>query len=246
MFFFKRKKIVVDAFTYDVGYYEFGAPQKASRFFPNWWKGVPSTINEVTNGGMVVERDSIRNCVGFIEWYKRGFVIPLWSDLVLETFDDGSYSYQFAARQSPEITTHSPSQYGYAINDVIHCKIEPPWRFQEKTGVYFACVEPKWNYLDRDITMDILPGTVEFQINVSANVNVFFPKADQKMFFKHGDPLYHIIPLSEHELELKTHLVSEAEYEKLNSWSGYVMKFRKNYLAKKKLLNGSGCPFHVK
>lgn len=246
MFFFKRKKIVVDAFTYNAGCYDFSKPQKASKFFPEWWKSMPTSYQQVTDKATIIERDSFRHCSGFIEWYKQGFVVPMWCDLMLETFEDGSFNAEFSWADSPTVTSHPPQQYGYALNDLIHCKLVPPWMLKEKTGVKFACVEPTWNYLDRDITMNILPGVVDYQVNSSCNVNIFFPKADQKMFFKHGDPLYHIIPITENDIEIKHHLVSQEEYNNINHWSGYPLKFRKGYPYKKKLVEKNGCPFSSK
>jgi hypothetical protein len=241
MFFFKRKKVVLDTFTYDVSYYEHAKPQKATNFYPNWWKGVPKTSIERTQNGLDIERPTIKSCPGFTDFYRKGIIIPLWSDLVIETHENGSYTYAFADPTSQEIVSHTSEQTGSQLSDLINIKLNPPWRFLEKTGIYFACIEPTWNYLDRNITMNILPGLVQYNINTSTAVNMFVPKDHQRLEFVYGDPLYHFIPLTEKELEIKHHLISKKEYDKLNNWSFHRFKFRNNHVFKKKMVKQ--CPF---
>jgi len=241
MFFFKKKTVVLDAFTNNISYYEHAKPQRAVNFYPQWWKGVANTIIEKTQNGIEIERDSIKSCSGFIDFYKHGIVLPLWSDLVIETWKSGNYQYAYADFNSPPIISHPSEQYGNLLNDLIHIKIETPWRFKEKTGIYFACIEPTWNYLDKDITMNILPGIVQYNINSSTAVNIFLPKDHQKLVFKYNDPLYHFVPLTEHNVEIKTHLLDDKEFDKINQWSVHRFKFRKNYSLKKKMIKE--CPF---
>lgn len=241
MFFFKRKKVVLDAFTTNVSYFEHAKPTRGTKFYPDWWKKTPNKVTEKTQHGIDISRDTIKTCSGFVDFYKRSIVLPFWSDLVIETRHDGSYSFLWADGESPGIVSHPPDQYGNNLPDLIHVKISTPWVFREKTGIYFVCVEPTWNYLDRNITMNILPGTIQFNINITNSANIFLPRDYQRLEFFFGDPLYHYIPLTENDVEIKHHLISEDEMNKLGEWSTHRFKFNNNYLFKQKMVKE--CPF---
>jgi hypothetical protein len=247
LFFFKRKKIILDAFTNNINYYNFARPEIASKFLPEWWKYISGHFTQVNDYGMMIERDTIKSCPGFVDHYKQGFMIPLWSDLNIETDEDGSYKYFFAGAESnddpnyKQIVSHPASQYGYQLENKIHLKINTPWSIVEKTGVRFVCVEPTWSYIDKNFDMTILPGNLQFQVNTSTNVNIFLPKKSQSIHLDYGMPLYHIIPMSENDIEFKYHLVDNETYKNLKQWSTYKFKFRKNYSFRKKIIKE--CPF---
>ena len=101
-----------------------------------------------------------------------------------------------------------------------------------------------YNQLAELSAYHILPGIMDFKYNHGTNVNMFFPKVDNKILFKAGTPLAHIIPMSENKVEIKTHVVTEAEMEKIEPAS-YVSTFINKYDINKKILKAKekGCPF---
>jgi hypothetical protein len=242
MFIFKRNKVVLDTFTDNVNVFHYAKPEKAIRYFPEWWKTIPVKTQSLTPYGLQYDIDTMASCPGFIDHFKNSIVLPLWSDLIIETSDNGDYKYKYADDSSPPIVSHSDKQYGFFFQDKIHLKICYPWLFQEKTGINFVCVEPTWNLLNKEFPGKILPGTVQYQMNVSGNINMFFPKINNRIKLEFGTPLYQLFPQSEKDIEIKTHLVSSEEYKNLNKISSYRFKFNKNYSFKKKTFGT--CPFN--
>jgi hypothetical protein len=173
----------------------------------------------------------------------------LWSDLILETKSDGIYSYRFAS-SNQGILSHSTKQWPTLCDRYIHMKIDSPWYFKEKSGVKFLWNSAKWNHLNNDLNIiNILPGCLEFKDQMSTNINMFLPKADNKFFVPHNTPLAHIIPITENDVEIKNHLISKTEWHDMLATFTGAISFNNNYnnLAKlRKSKENSKCPFGFK
>lgn len=247
MFWFKRKKIVVDAFTSVPTMYDLFKIESASQFFPDWWKSLPSKIDMVTDFGVPIEHPTMKRCEGFLELYRNGFVIPLWSDLNIKTHENGDYAYMYSFGDSPEIVTHNTQEHGgHLTQNHIHLKLFCNWKIVEKTGVNFYFGQPFWNQIDTLDTMHTPPAIVNFKYQVGTNVNILLAKRNATVKLKHGSPLVHLIPLSENEVEIRNHLISEEEIGKLRSRYGNAISFVNKYKNNKRLTdlnNKPKCPF---
>jgi hypothetical protein len=67
MFLFKKKKVVLDCFTYRSDVYSYFPIQKASSAMPNWWKKMPATFCPDPTG--LAEFPTMRSCSGFLSYY---------------------------------------------------------------------------------------------------------------------------------------------------------------------------------
>jgi hypothetical protein len=242
MFFFKRKKIVVDCFTSDVAVFNYSPVQKSVNFIPEWWKYMPKSHKLVVSEGIEVERATIKGCQGFIDLYKSGFMLPLWADLIIEV-DPENWKYVFSDK-SPPINWHNSAQMGRTFENYHHLKIESPWLFSEKTGVNFIFLQPSWNHIHYFYNFHAVPGVLNYNYQPGTAINMFVPKRNLRIEMNHHDPLAQIIPLSENDVEVKNHLVSVHEFARLSTIS-YETKFRKKYLNNKKILKQkeTKCPF---
>lgn len=213
--FIKRKKVVVDCFTSNIDAHDSFPIQPANKFYPNWWKRLPNSFPVETNNGVQFENKTMRSCYGLINHYKQGFILPLWSDLIIQTQADGlgnSYSYQYADQRS-EIGVHPVDQMGKEFNSLVHVKLVSPWRIREKTGIEFIYMEPTWNQPGDLLTMSTPPGAIEYKYQHTSSVNMFLEKG-RKYMFSAGRPMAHLIPLTEKELDLRCHLVSPLDLDK--------------------------------
>ena len=245
MFFFKKKSITVDAFTYLPHVYEFFEIKKAIECAPNWWKVLPNTYDESRKQGLFFPVSTLKRCQGFVELYKTGFIMPMWTDVIIETHESGQYTYQ-AADGTDFIITHNSKQFGETIRQFhIHMKFNSPWLLSEKTGVKFLWTEPTWNNVLPNVGIRVLPGIVEYKYQGSTHVNMFVPKKTQRIEIGANDPLVHIIPVSDNDVTLKNHLVDDKEYIKIRSKSQGVF-FLKKYEKIKEIQDNKekkSCPF---
>jgi len=249
-FFTRKKKLVVDCFTTNIDAHDLFPIQLAHKFYPQWWRKLPSSFLVETTNGVQMDQKTMKACSGFINHYQKGFILPLWSDLIIKTQVDGtgnSYSYQYADGRS-EVGVHPLDQMGSEFNSLVHVKLVSPWRIREKSGVEFIYMETTWNHPPDVLTMSIPPGTIEYRYQHTSSVNMFLEKGRQYNF-KAGRPMAHIIPLSDKEIELKCHLVSESE---INNDVRRVMHtgfpfFQNGYPEKKKFRKrveeSNKCPF---
>jgi hypothetical protein len=125
-FFTRRKKIVVDCFTANPNAYDLFPIDKANKFHPDWWKRLPNRFVTESAGGIPLEQSTMKGCIGFKNLYSSGFVIPLWSDLKLQTHGQ-NYSFQFADNIS-QIGFHPLEQLGTEFSQYTHVKLVSPWR----------------------------------------------------------------------------------------------------------------------
>jgi len=248
MFFFKTKKIVVDCFTTENALHEAFHPDLSVYYLPEWWKNFPKTF-ETKVKGIPIDRPTIRYCDGIRDLYKSGFVIPFWSDLIINSTEN-MYNYHFSHQDGVQkfefIHTHNEKQYGKNFDKFFHLKIIVPWILKEKTGVKMHFMPPFWNYPDQMNQFFICTGTIKAKYPITPNVNFFIERKENTLRFNSGDPLIQIIPQSEKEIEIKSHLVDQNEYRRLTSVVDYNSSFLRHYdKITKKLVNKekTKCPF---
>lgn len=215
--FNKRNKIVVDCFTYDRSAYELTPITHSYKAMPDWWKelenyGIGTSIKSNS------DEKNMRKCYGFTELYKKSFKLECWTDINLKVLPNNEgYRYYIASNLIPE--DHPRRQYGSLYENHYHMKLISPWRIHEKTGIKFVFNPATWE-LDKLRNVTILPGMVEFEMNLETNVNMFLKKPDKdayEMTINLGQPLVQIIPVTEKNVELKLHLIDLVEFEKMNS-----------------------------
>lgn len=244
IFFFRKKKVVIDAFTHMRTAYEYFPIDYAIKFVPEWWKSLPKEYTKTTNLGLNLDISTLKRCNGFLDLYARGFVLPMWSDLVMNTQETGGYQFQWANSNSADITTHSAQQYGMSVDEkFIHLKILSPWMVQEKTGVKFIWTSPTWSRLFDD-NLTILPGVVDYKYQHGTNINLFIEKKNSTYKLMAGEAMSHVVPLSDHKIEIKTHLIGKDEFFKKDE----VFAFANKYKRVKQITDGKEkkCPFGFK
>ena len=129
------KKIKLECFTADAAIHKFFPISPAKKFIPEWFKNIPPAVEQTA---------TIKHCEGFNNLYSRGWVIPMWSDLLIETDKEGWYRYQYSGtfdsfpgsdRGAEPIDYHNSTQLGNKFPDHLHLKLLSPWIIKEKTGV---------------------------------------------------------------------------------------------------------------
>jgi hypothetical protein len=206
--FNKKKKIKIDIFTYDEEALQHAPILKAQHYIPEWWKKLPVTskkYNNIKEAEEVMIFDKIKNanmkrCFGFVELYKRGFILPSWSDF---TFDVNKEKIAYTYMRGREPSFHSKDQFEGAFTDFSHIKLVTPWFIREKSGINFIFKGDVWN--NHNQKFHIVDGIVRYDVLSSTNINMMFPKLDYpyKTVINFGDPLIHIIPLVPDDVEIE-------------------------------------------
>jgi hypothetical protein len=250
MFLFKKKEIVVDCFTHEPAIYDVSKVDYSKKFFPDWWKKLPTKYPKIVPNslGLEIEHSTIRRCPGVNDIFKHGVMIPMWSDLKVKVLNDKwSYNYSFQPEMC-DIQTHPVDQYGPAFDGYNHLKLLSPWVFKEKTGVKFAWLQPSWNLVPHLNQFSIVPAVVDYKFQNATHINMFVPKGDYEFTINCGEPIIHVIPLTEKKLVIKTHLITALEWSRMMNTKGSPVTFiNKNKYFRDKITKQESeqkkCPF---
>jgi hypothetical protein len=248
MFFFKKKVITVDCFTDSTSLLKFAPIEHTHKFIPDWWKSFPPEYTTM-HRDIPIPTGTIKRCSGFIELFRQGFVVPMWSDCLIKTFKTG----EFSAKYSDELTvssiaSHDKRTFGPTFDNYTHMKFVNPWVFKEKTGVNFMFSSVPWYNPELLSKFHIMPGVLNFKTQIQNNVNAFVNKADDVIKLDFRQPLIQLTPLSEHNIKIKCHEVSKEEKLKLVSHYNMTLSFVQGYKKIKNIEedNKSKCPFKFK
>lgn len=252
MFFFKKKKIVLNCFTNRQDVFEYAKIAHAKKFYPDWWKkipkliNVPNTLSGKKNMEHLIPRPTMKNCSGMTKCYQHGVIIPLWSDLSIFVSDKSKnyYEYLFADLAS-EIQVHTAEQRGEfaAEEKYSHFKIVSPWFLTCDEEIDWVWMEPTWSDVEPD-RITLLPGIMEFKYQHSTNINFLVQRENQnkQIILKHGRPMAQLIPLSDREIDLRLHKLTEQEFNDLSKKQKSVA-FHGKYEKIKKIKKSQTCPF---
>ncbi len=241
-FFHRTSTIHLDCFTYMNHIYELTPIVPAVKTVPDWWKSLDPGHMSYDWKYFSSPRKTLtmKSCYGFMELYKRGVVIENWCDIRIQTSRNG---FKFMHSDGDKPVEHPQYQIGSGFKNFYRLKLSSPWIFREKTGVKFHFNGAMWNL--EDYNFRVVPGIVDFRVNGYTNVNIMMPIEDAEYTIPAGQPIAHLIPLSEKRLKIKNHLISRQEYDRLSRHSS---SYYHGWKTVKKLFNKSDmrqskCPF---
>lgn len=234
------KKIKLECFTSNAGVHQFFPISPAKKHTPQWYKDMPQTTKAPQGPKGFIEADvgTIKRCDAFSALYNKGFVIPMWADLVIETTSEGVWQYAYSDVidnfKGSNLEHHPPEQIGHSFGDYIHLKIVVPWQIHEKTGVDFYFCENTWGMSQHLNAIKVLPGVLNFKNQHNCHINILVKKENNRIVIEHNTPIVYCIPLSKNKLSIKNTLVSDQEYKHLKQLS-YVFSFVGTYKNRLKL-----------
>jgi hypothetical protein len=152
-----------------------------------------------------------KRCVGIVNLFTTGFILPSWTDFKIEMMKDGLF-YKHDPMNSLDANPHPEFMYWENLyKGFQHVKISSPWLIREKSGVKFHWASPVYHNTEQHANFQTLSAIVDFKAQCNTHVNMFIKKGST-LTVNAGDPLVHIVPLSENDVELRNHVVSEQEY----------------------------------
>lgn len=216
MFFIKKSEVIFDTFTSNEQAYKYYSIQKASEFFPSSIKTAPSKYLDYTK----FEQSTLKRCVGVLEYYKHGFILPLWTDIEFKFNESVKGVYNWRAASNIELASHNPQQWDFYTekDKVTHIKITSPWSFKCKEDIRFLWQRPYWNFNPFE-NHSFPSAIIEYKYQRATELNLFLDVNSDNIFLKANTPMAHIIPLTDKQIVIKNHLVSEEEYKKISNFN---------------------------
>jgi hypothetical protein len=214
-FFFKKKEIVLDCFTFDSSVYNYAKIQPAVFYAPLWFKKVPKSYREPNRFVGYIDASTVKGCYGITEYFQQSFIMPWWGDLVVKS-SPNEFGFWFAHDVYNNVSQHDPKQTNCTfIEHYEHLKFHPPWVFKCTKDINFLLVEPFWNNSVSPTIRNnfiVQHGVINFKNGMTPNINVFIPKDNFRIQLNHNEPLVQFFPLTDKKIKVVNHLVSQEEF----------------------------------
>lgn len=248
MFWFKTKEIVVDCFTYNPTLIENFAIDQASKYYPKYFKDIPKFVDiksssdpNIIDSKMLMRGGTIKTCTGLTDLFSTGFILPAWHEFNIEVTESGKVIIPPVFEEMNEYDMHPRWQYGDNLyKGYVHIKLVSPWLVSESTGVKFTWNRCDWHRSDNAHSFNALSAVVDFKYQKVTHVNAFV-KNGSITRFEAGDPLVHLLPLSDKKVKIKHHLLSHNDWHTKHAnyrlHSSYTNHRKLNYPKQGK------CPF---
>lgn len=248
------KPLILNCYTTDERVYNNAKINYATKFMPSWFKKTPNEVL-LKNGDTV---GSIKNCYGITEMYRTAIVIPCWTEFKLDILHkDNEDLYRWTtAKQNFSVQPHPQEQYQkFAGKDGTSIKLISPWKFQCDEDVNFVWHQPTWNMRDILDKLTLLPATVDYRDTHGTDINFFLVRRDfeRKVVLKALEPLVMLQAMDARKVEVKNHLVTQAEFSGRFLWPNDLQDLtsdrsnRNNRIALQKrieyLNSDEDCPF---
>ena len=242
--FFKKTEYIHDCFISEENSHllDFSPIKKATNFHPSWWKKLPIKATIDGNAG---DFATMKTCSGYVELYKKSYVIPLWSEFKIDIIDFEIFNWQFADRKTVAKPHPRPQFAGFADN-YIHLKFESPWFIKSKHGVQWLYHQPTYNTLPNN-KFHIPPGIFNFKYQIETNLQILFDANNRKTInLDVNEPMVMLTPLTENPIKFVNHVVTKNELFSLQNKNTQILFFTNNYrkTTEKKKEKESKCPFH--
>jgi len=234
-----NRPVVLDLYTTRQDVIKYSHPLPASKVHPEWWKALPKEVGRGNNmlGGL----RTMKHCLGFTELFKHGIFLPLWTDLEIEVgpIGSGQARWQFADLRSV-LAVHPEIQRGSYLPDThyLHLKLDSSWKAVCNEDVSWLFLQPSWNFEQPE--RQIIPSAaIDFKYQCGTHINMFIPRTQQTetLSFAQGQPILHLLPITERRVEYRTHLITQEEYDNLgvpNLWFTDTYKKNKKLTQKEK------------
>jgi len=249
MIFNLNKNLKIEFRTSVEGLDKFAPVKRASHFIPKWFKEmqdyVPTELRELNNKSNFEKSHEIskkyldgtvKRCPAIIDLAKEGFVIPLWSDYLIQI--DGTKA-EWSARSFPVGLDFHPNEqiYNWSLgeND-FHSPVKfvNPWRIYTPPGYSCMFVAPHYQFEKR---FTVLPGIVE----TDKHHAVQFPSiihVEGDILLERGMPLVQVIPFKREDYDFSVGQQNDEDrYIEESEKNNIASKFKNGY---KEWVRGNG------
>jgi hypothetical protein len=214
--------------------------QKSSHFMPDWFVKIPMTAPDIP----INSKDTIKSCPAVSEFIGMGITVPLWCDLKVKIFDDGSHEwisprqdFTFTEHPEPQFTKWAPPH----AKPTLVLKAECPWRMKTPPGVSLLQLPMLWHF---NPTFTVCAGVIWSEFHHEINQQMMFHEKGEFMV-QRGTPLAQYIPIrretfnydiGDQTSEQKL-LTEQSELRSQTKFRGSYHQDRKN-IVKKELQQG--------
>jgi len=174
--------------------------QKSVIHIPKWFKNIKPVNDEFSF-------PTIKTCPGFIDYFKQGYVVSLWCDLILDIKiinEEVNYNwsvpdkiYKFEIHSNNQFLDHTPPHIKKKTKIIF--KPICPWKIVTPKGYSVFQMPMYYNY---NPIFEVLPGVLHTDVYHTINQQMCIFK-EGKFIIKKGTPLATYIPFKREEFDFE-------------------------------------------
>ena len=215
---FKKPSDKIDFIISESEYYRIGkalSPEHSGKFLPDWYKDLNNSYQTTNEYNLTYNRPTVKSCSGIKTTLTNGFIIPMWSDLIVDIFPDKSISFQYSYSNAAAMIHHRV-QYGNLYTDCTHLKLLNPWAAKTNRSKLFYLTSPFY-HINSMLDYSICPGFLDLYYSHSLNINLFFKVKQEKyrVIIPVGFPIAQLISTDDSIFQISTKPVSKDIFEGL-------------------------------
>lgn len=215
----------IEFFTDHEPLLEYG-PVPARKALPDWFKqmapsiDLPPSQSRFPFGISKALRLSnvnatIRRCPGVISYLSEGWLLPLWSDFIVQI--RGETVYCAGANEAAHVSPHSkdmqyptmPLPTGFLKDSI---KFTNPWKVKTPPGWSVLLSQPFYHFEDR---FTVVPGVVDSDAYHHIHVNTFWRKGDADHKLVMGMPFVLVMPFQRSALQAEVRVSTEEDRKRM-------------------------------
>jgi hypothetical protein len=160
-------------------------PRPAKNFIPQWFKDIPSTATS-----------SVKNCPSFPDYFSQGYIIPMWTDTLLN-YKNNQFSWSGPTGVFPwdihtddQFLDHVDARFN-GIDGQFMFKAVSPWKIITPPG-WSVLQLPLFYHFNQE--WSVLPGVVDTDTMHQVNQQVLYHGDGKDVRINCGDPFVLYIP----------------------------------------------------
>jgi hypothetical protein len=197
-------------------------PQPANKFLPQWWRDMPKQEPYPAP-------QTIKICPSFPDFFSQGYIIPLWTDIILN-YDPLTSEYHWNAgtpgtnnpfvvegHQNTQFVNYvTPSFRGMPGQFVF--KFISPWYLKTPDG-YSVYQMPLFYHFDNRFS--VLPGIIHTDIHTQINQQVLYHGTGESIVIKRGTPFVQYIPFKrqKYQVDIRQMNTEDDKYDSIESYN---------------------------
>ena len=222
--FFKQSENTVEFFT-EVESLLDTPPIPANKFYPSWFKNMPPGHDVPVGKGFPFGLSkqlrlsnvnaTIKRCPGVISYLSTGWIIPLWSDFVVQVRQGSIYA--FGSNETAYVSMHSRERHFHTMPEIEGYYPEPlkftnPWKVLTPPGYSVLLCAPFY-HLEQRFT--VVPGVIDSDTYHHMHVNTFFKNKVGDYNLKMNMPFLQVIPFKRTSIEADIRIATDEDKKRL-------------------------------
>ena len=193
-------------------------PKPVSKYIPDWWKKMPTQINQIGIDGPIFGNAKI--CPSFADYFSHGYIMPMWADSVIY-YDSLTNEWKWHTSDSSFIwDSHPNNQYldhashkFFGKDSYFILKAQCPWMvFSDEEYLMYQL--PTYFHFNEDYS--IVPGVRRINKYNEMNIQFVIHSDKKEIFIPRGTPIAHFIPFKDEKVSVDFRGMEDKDLKKIN------------------------------